>query len=254
MIRNWETYIFPLGTAILLLASWHLAVVATGTSVFPSPAEVLRGFAELSRKGVLWSYLRDSLLRVGAGYSLAVCCGIPLGMLLGWYPLMAGSINPLIQVFRPISPLAWMPLAVIWFGVSEVAPIFLIFLGAFFPVVVATMNGVRSVPSMYLLAGRNFGLGPLALLRRVVFPAVLPQVLTGLRLALGIGWLVVVAAEMIAVDSGLGYLIIDSRNAGKRYDLVVTAMVAIGLTGLLLDVLVRRTERLKAVRWGFRSE
>jgi NitT/TauT family transport system permease protein len=104
---------------------------------------------------------------------------------------------------------------------------------------------------MYIHAGRNFGLSAPALLSRVIFPAALPRVLSGLRVALGVAWLVVVAAEMIAVNSGLGYLVIDSRNAGKRYDLVIAAMLLIGVIGLLLNTLVRQVERLRAVRWGF---
>src|SRR5450830_1260418 len=128
-----------------------------------------------------------------------------LDLALGWHPNLASAFIPVIQMPRPISPLAWMPLAILWFGVSEAAPGFLIFLGAFFPIVVASMNGVRSVPAMYLQAGRNFGLSTPRLLARVVFPAALPQILVGLRIALGIAWIVVVAAEMIAVDSGLGY-------------------------------------------------
>ena len=115
------------------------------------------------------------------------------------------------------------------------------------------MNGVRNVPSMYRWAGRNFGFSPTQLIARVVFPAALPQIIVGLRIALGIAWLVVVAAEMIAVDSGLGYLVIDSRNSGKRYDLVVAAMILIGLTGLVLDMGFRRIEMLRSVRWGFRN-
>jgi NitT/TauT family transport system permease protein len=110
------------------------------------------------------------------------------------------------------------------------------------------------VPSVSRRAGRNFGLAPWQLLARVIFPAALPQILVGLRIALGIAWLVVVAAEMIAVDSGLGYLIIDSRNSGKRYDLVVAAMLLIGIIGLALDFGFRRLEKIKSVRWGFRHE
>jgi NitT/TauT family transport system permease protein len=166
---------------------------------------------------------------------------------------LAAVCNPVIQMLRPISPLAWMPLAVIWFGVSNVAPIFLIFLASFFSIVVAAMNGVRDVPPMFLLAGRNFGLTRAQLMRRVIFPAVLPRILVGLRLSFGIAWLVLVAAEMIAVDSGLGYLIIDARNAGKRYDLVIGGMLLIGVIGLMLDALIRRAERLRSVRWGFRE-
>jgi NitT/TauT family transport system permease protein len=163
-------------------------------------------------------------------------------------------VNPVIQMLRPISPIAWIPVSIIWFGVGDLAAVYLIFLSSFFPIVVASMNGVRNVPSMYRRAGRNFGLSPGKLIAKVVFPAALPQIIVGLRIALGIAWLVVVAAEMIAVDSGLGYLVIDSRNSGKRYDLVVAAMIMIGLTGLALDTIFRRIERVKSVRWGFRNE
>jgi NitT/TauT family transport system permease protein len=144
-------------------------------------------------------------------------------------------------------------LSVIWFGVSNIAPIFLIFLASFFPIVLATMNGVRNVPPVYLQAGRNFGLTTGALIRRVIFPAVLPRIVVGLRIAFGVAWLVLVASEMIAVDSGLGYMIIDARNAGKRYDLVVGGMLTIGVIGLVLDGMIRMLERLKFVRWAFRE-
>jgi NitT/TauT family transport system permease protein len=232
----------------VLVALWHFAVVATGTKIFPSPVAVLRGLNDLPHLG---AYTWDSLFRVACGYGAAVLLGIPVGLALGWFSSAARAANPLIQMLRPISPLAWMPLAVIWFGVSNLAPIFLIFLASFFPVVLATMNGVRNVPPMYVQAGRNFGLSTGALIVRVVFPAILPRIVVGLRIAFGVAWLVLVAAEMIAVDSGLGYLIIDARNAGKRYDLVVGGMLLIGAIGLILDALIRRTEKLKFVRWAF---
>jgi len=234
-----------------VLVTWHVAVRMSGTNIFPSPLSVAQGIEGLMAGGRFWTYVRDSLLRVSAGYLLAVASGIPLGILLGWFPILNSAVNPLIQMLRPISPLAWMPLAVIWFGVGNITPIFLIFLAAFFPIVVSTINAVRNVPRVLLLTGSNFGLSRIDMLRRVVFPATIPSVLTGLRLALGVAWLVVVAAEMIAVDSGLGYLIIDSRNAGKRYDLVVAGMLAIGIIGLMLDLLIRRLERLRSVRWGY---
>ncbi|HEX9162757.1 MAG TPA: ABC transporter permease [Thermoanaerobaculia bacterium] len=236
----------PVCTGIVLLLAWWLAVRMTGTKIFPSPVDVARAIVSLSEKSLLWSYIRDSLVRVFAGYLAGVIVGMPIGMLVGWYAPVERAVNPVVQMLRPISPLAWMPLAVIWFGVSNAAPIFLIFLGTVFPIIVATANAVRNVPPMFLQAGRNFGLTTPALLRRVVFPAMLPRMLASLRIAFGVAWVVLVASEMIAVDSGLGYLIIDARNAGKRYDLVVAGMLLIGIIGLALDTAFRRLERAQA--------
>jgi NitT/TauT family transport system permease protein len=250
-MRRWEVWYWPLAAFALALAIWDVAVVRTGTHIFPSPVQVLLGLKELVHKGVLFGYMRDSLTRVFAGYLAAVLLGVPAGLLLGWYPKAAGAFNPVIQMLRPISPLAWTPLAIVWFGVTDLAPMFLILIASFFPIVVSTINGVRNIPPMFYNAGRNFGLTPVSLLRRVIFPAALPQIFMGLRIALGVAWLVVVAAEMIAVDSGLGYLIIDSRNAGKRYDLVLAGMLLIGLIGLALDGCIRRLEKFNAVSWRF---
>ena len=251
--RKWEPYVWPLVTAVLLVVVWHYAVAWTKTTVFPSPLAVLRGAVQLANSGVLLKYVGDSLRRVGIGYLVAMALGIPCGLLLGWYPAAAQVVNPTIQILRPISPLAWIPVAIILFGVGDLAAGFLIFLASFFPIVVSAMDGVRNVPAMYRQAGRNFGLSPVQLLSRVVLPAALPQMLVGLRIALGIAWLVVVAAEMIASNSGLGYLVIDARNSGKRYDLVVAAMIIIGLIGLVLDLVFRRAETLKSIKWGFRD-
>jgi NitT/TauT family transport system permease protein len=253
-MRRPAALLLPLGTAAALVALWHLAVRGSGATVFPAPGDVVAALVELARDGVLAPAVARSLLRVGSGYLLALVVGVPLGMLMGWSAGAARALNPVVQVLRPISPIAWIPVAIVLFKVGDGAAVFLIFLAALFPIAVATMNGVRSLPPMVLQAGRNFGLSPPAVLARVVFPAALPQVLVGLRIALGVAWLVVVAAEMSGIESGLGYLVIDARNAGKRYDLVVAAMVVIGAIGLTFDLLARRVERLPAVRWGFRSD
>lgn len=249
--RMWEKYLWPALAAGILLALWHYSVLWTGTKVFPSPLDVEKGILELAHKSLLWSYIGDSLRRVGLGFGLATVFGIPLGLTLGWYPATNQVVNPLLQLLRPISPIAWIPIAIIFFGVGDNAATFLIFFGAFFPIVVTCVNGVSNVPSVFRRAGRNFGLTAPQLLAKVIFPAALPQILIGLRIALGIAWLVVVAAEMIAVDSGLGYLIIDARNSGKRYDLVVAAILIIGVIGLVLDSCFRALEKIKSVRWGF---
>ncbi len=251
--RPWRppaAMVLPLAVAIAMLLGWEAAVRATATDLFPGPGQVARGIGELIRKGLLLKYIVASLFRVTWGFALAMVVGVPLGLFLGWFRPAYQAFNPLIQVLRPISPIAWIPLAILWFGVSDAAPIFLIFLASVFPITVSAMAAVQNLQPVYLRAARNFGLGGVELFRRVILPATLPQILTGVRIALGVAWLVVVAAEMIAVNSGLGYLIIDARNAGKRYDLVVAGMAIIGLIGLALDLLVRRFERFDEVNWG----
>ena len=248
--RKHEAWLLPLAVGVAFLLGWHLAVKLSGTPIFPSPLDVARGIGELIGHGLLLKYVVASLFRVSVGFMLALLVGIPLGLAMGWFTRAFLALNPLIQVLRPISPIAWIPVAILWFGVDDRGPVFLIFLASLFPITTATAAAVRTIPPVYLRAARNFGITGLPLFRRVILPAALPQIITGLRLALGVAWLVVVAAEMFGISSGLGYLIIDARNAGKRYDLVVAGMVLIGLIGLVLDVLVRRLERLDEVRWG----
>jgi NitT/TauT family transport system permease protein len=240
-----------IAVAALLIAIWWGAVAATKSVIFPTPLQVVNATLDLARDGTLWNHIGASLFRVGTGFLLAIAVGIPLGLLMGWVSGAFMTLNPIVQMLRPISPIAWIPLAILWFGVGDLSPIFLIFLASVFPTIVQTAAGVHTIERQYLLAARNFGVSRSKLFLQVVIPAVLPQIIVGMRVSLGVAWLVVVAAEMIALRSGLGYLIIDSRNAGNRYDLVVAAMVVIGLTGLLLDSAMRRLEGLDAVRWRY---
>ena len=242
-----------LGPVIALLAIWHVAVVASGSLIFPTPWQVLLGLIELGGQGLLVKHVVASLFRVTYGYLLAVALAIPIGLLMGRSAMASTLLNPLMQGLRPISPIAWIPLAILWFGVGDLSPIFLIFLSSFFPMVVGTAAGVAAIDQKYLRAARNFEFEGFKLVRAVILPAALPQIVTGMRIGLGVAWLVVVAAEMIAVGSGLGYLIIDSRNAGNRYDLVVAGMATIGFIGFLLDGLMRKLERLDEVRWRYET-
>ncbi len=257
-MRRWlrwpePAFLLPCAVAAISLFVWELAVRASKNDLFPGPWQVAQGIVELMRKGLLVKYIVASLFRVTWGFGLAVLVGVPFGLFLGWFRPAYWAFNPILQILRPISPIAWIPLAILWFGVSDASPVFLIFLASFFPITVSASAAVQNLQPVYLRAARNFGLSRVQLFRRVILPASLPQILTGVRIALGVAWLVVVAAEMIAVNSGLGYLIIDARNAGKRYDLVVAGMLVIGLIGLLLDLLVRRLERFEEVSWGYAS-
>jgi NitT/TauT family transport system permease protein len=248
-------HLLQTGPALALIAAvvalWWGAVALSGSVIFPTPAQVLAGLAQLALDGTLWIHIAASLLRVAGGFALAVIAAVPLGLWMGRVPAAWRALNPLFQILRPISPIAWIPLTILWFGVGDASPVFLIFLAAVFPMIVQTAAGVRAIERRYLDAADNFGVPRAVLLRQVIVPAVLPEVVVGMRIGLGVAWLVVVAAEMIAPHSGLGYLIIDARNAGNRYDLVVAGMTVIGLIGLLLDWAMRLLERLPSVRWRY---
>lgn len=235
----------------VLIGLWWWAVVAADSLIFPTPGQVVTGTLELAEDGTLWEHIRASLMRVGIGFALAVLVAVPTGLWMGRVDGAYRTLNPVFQIMRPISPIAWIPLAILWFGVGDVSPVFLIFIAAVFPMIVQTASGVHTIEKRYLHAAQNFGVSRATLFRRVIVPAVLPEIVVGMRIGLGVAWLVVVAAEMIALHSGLGYLIIDSRNAGNRYDLVIAGMIIIGLIGLLLDGLMRLLEGLKSVRWRY---
>ena len=234
-----------------LVAVWWIAVSATNSVIFPTPWAVIAGTLELLKDGTLWRHIGASLMRVGAGFGLAVCVAVPLGLWMGWVRGAYQMLNPVFQILRPISPIAWIPIAILWFGVGNASPIYLIFISSVFPMVVQTTVGVHTIEKRYLRAAENFGVSRATLFKQVVIPAVLPQILVGMRIGLGVAWLVVVAAEMIALRSGLGYMIMDARNAGNRYDLVIAGMIIIGLIGLSLDGIMRMLEGIRWVRWRY---
>jgi NitT/TauT family transport system permease protein len=230
---------------VAFLVAWHLTTLGNKIGDLPGPYLTGKGLVEVALQGVLWQNIVASVFRVAWGFILAAAVGIPLGMALGWYPRVRETWNPLVQSLRPISPIAWLPFAVILFGgnamSSDLSAIFLIFLSAFFPIVTASTSAAESLDQKYIRSAANFGVDGVEFFRRVVLPASLPQILTGLRLALGIAWVVVVAAEMLGVETGLGYQVMDSRNA-LRMDYVAAAMVVIAVIGLLLDSAMARIE------------
>lgn len=241
----------PLAVIALVIAVWWWIVDHSESPIFPTPWQVVTGTLELAEDGTLWEHITASLYRVGVGFGCAMLIGIPLGLWMGWVAGAYRTFNPIFQMLRPISPIAWIPLAILWFGVGEASPIFLIFMASVFPLIVQTTAGVHTIDRRYLRAAANFGVSRGVMFRRVVIPAVLPEIIIGMRIGIGVAWLVVVAAEMIALRSGLGYLIMDSRNAGNRYDLVIAAMILIGMIGLMLDGTTRLLEKLKTVRWRY---
>ncbi|TAJ13227.1 MAG: ABC transporter permease [Planctomycetota bacterium] len=258
MKTRYEKWLLPLCVLAALLVLWSLWASggSGGATDFPTPLEVVRGFADQfqtkpgERAPIIVRHVVSSLFRTSSGFLLAVALGVPIGLAMGWYSRVFYALNPLVQLLRPISAIAWIPIAIMIFNRDDPRSILLIFIASLFPIVVSSAAAVRSIPQVYIRAAENFGVSGWALFRKVVLPACLPQIVTALRVAFGIAWIVVVAAEMVAVQEGLGWLIIDARYQGARTDLIVGTMILIGLIGLTLDTLMRKLENLDQVRWG----
>ena len=180
--------------------------------------------------------------RVAKGFCLAVLIGVPLGIMIGWSRLAASVVDPTIQWLRPVPITAWLPISIALFGISDFGAVFLITIGAFYPIVINTTQGARDVDKNWIRAALMMGASQYDILRRVVLPAALPSIFTGLRIGLGIGWTAVIVSEMVAVKSGLGYVLWDAYYVG-RMDIVIADMVSIGLVGFMSDWLIVRLER-----------
>lgn len=236
----------------LIVAAWAAvsALQLFPPALFPTPGAVARGLITEANSGRLPQDAVASLFRVGAGFLLATALGIPAGLLLGHSAVARGALLPLVNFFRNLSPLAWIPFAILWLGIGDPPAIFLIFMAAVFPVILSTAAAVASIPSVYFRVARDLGIQGPRLLSDVTLPAIAPQVITTLRVTAGLAWLVVVAAEMIAGSDGLGFAVWDARN-GLRIDLLAAVMVVIGLLGVGIDRLLVQMTRIPSVRWGY---
>ncbi len=233
------------------IALWQLLCSISGfhPNLLPPPLAVGKALGEVFTDGAIFSDIKDSMYRFVSGYFLAVLAAIPLGLVLGWFKRVFAYINPLIQLLRPISPMAWMPFIVLFFGIGDIPAIAIIFIAAFFPVLLSTAAAVGNVDRTYLKVAANFGIRQPAVLYKIVFPSAFPQIANGLHLALGTAWVFLVAGEMIGIQSGLGFLIIDARN-NIRTDLLLATIFIIGTIGFLLDALIKEIEKWVFNRWG----
>jgi ABC-type nitrate/sulfonate/bicarbonate transport system permease component len=210
--------------------------------LFPTPSHVVRTMGRLIASGDLFIHIGSSLRRVCIGYLMAVLMAIPLGIAIGWWKRVESLVDPLVNTLRPIPPLAWIPISILWFGIGDAQNAFIIWLCAFFPILLNTTAGVKAIDPMHIRAALCLGATRMALFRRIILNGALPTIVTGLRIGLGIGWMGLVAAELVAAPSGLGYLISDARSL-LATDVVVVGMVTIGLLGLLIDLAMRRVAR-----------
>jgi NitT/TauT family transport system permease protein len=235
---------------ILIVAIWDIAVRANWIShlLLPSPWTVA-GSAKnylfetpAGREDVL-----GSSYRVLVGFGLATVVGVPLGLAIGLWRTAFELFSPLLSYLKNIAPIAWIPLAIIWFGLGDPPAFFLIIVGCIFPIILNTVDGVRSVDRVYLRVAQNVGASTFSIFRSVVFPGALPGILTGLRVALGVAWMCVIVAEMVAVNSGLGFRETQAREYGW-VDIVLVTMLTIGVLGFLYDRVIVIVSR-RMLRW-----
>jgi sulfonate transport system permease protein len=241
---------------IVIGAGWEWAARAGAVqnTLLPPPSAVLSAFWNLLARGHLLLHIGASLQRVLAGFSLAAALGLGVGIAMGT-SRAAGRLGDLvIQVLRPIPPIAWIPLAILWFGIGESSKVFIIFLGAVFPIVINILEGIRSTDRRYVELARALEVPRNRFVWKVILPGALPAIITGLRVGLGNAWVCVVAAELIAADKGVGFIIVDGREL-SRTDVVIAGMASIGIIGKLMDVALKRLEaRLVRGRVAYSGE
>jgi NitT/TauT family transport system permease protein len=243
---------FPLAVIVI----WHFATTGRKYSLIPPPREVLVALYDLAFGGIyddafsatLHIHLLASISRVYGGFALALLVALPLGLMIGRIPFVRQLLDPTFQVLRPIPVTAWLPLAMILFGLGPKSAFFLVFLGAFYPVLLNTVFGVRSVDPRLFEAASMLGCSGTAQFYRVVLPASLPAIFTGLRLGLGFAWVVIVVGEMTGVQTGLGAIIMEARQL-SRTEIVICGMVVIGAAGFLSDRLVMLLGQ-RLLRWS----
>lgn len=250
------TWLVPAVLPLLLLLAWDGAVRASGTMLIPSPQEVgwmlwdfaFGGIYDDAFSATLPTHWLQSMARVYGAFALAALVGIPLGLVIGKNAAIRRFVDPTLQMLRPVPVTAWLPLSMIFFGVGPNAAIFLVFLGAFFPIVINTTFGVKSVEPRLFEAAAMLGCKGTSMFRQVVLPAAMPSIFNGLRLGHGIAWFLIVVGEMTGVPEGLGAAIMDGRML-SRTDVVIAGMVVIGFTGFVTDrLLVILNNRL--LKWS----
>lgn len=227
-------------TLIVLLIVWQFAskvwlprIDPHMAVLMPAPSTIAVTAAGMIASGELLFHLMASLKREAVAFLFAASA-IPLGIMMGWWRLVHDQVNPLMEILRPIPPLAWIPLSILWFGIGDEQNEFIIFLGIFFPILVNTIVGVKNIDPILIRAARSLGAPERKLLVRIVFIGALPQIITGVRIGLGVGWMALVAAELVGANSGLGFIINDARSM-LRTDIIIVGMLAIGIVGLLID-------------------
>ena len=250
----WRTSATGFIVPVVIIALWQMSAMLgwVNPQVLPSPVAVVRKWIEYllpltpydpaASSWLMWAVSGEllydtvtSMYRVVVGFAIGAGLALPLGLVMGASPRVYAWLNPLMQVLRPIPPIAYIPLAILWFGLGNAPALFLISLGAFFPVLMNTIAGVRQVDGIYIRAARNLGASQSTMFVRVMLPAAVPYILSGVRIGIGTAFIVVIVSEMIAVNNGLGFRILEAREYFWS-DKIIAGMISIGLLGLVIDV------------------
>lgn len=246
-----KSVIYSILSFAIAILVWQIIVWSGEFSpaLFPSPLHVAKAFGEIISDGTLASGITASLYRFVIGYVVAAVSGVAFGILLGMNNILFRLANPVIQVIRPIAPVAWMPFIVLLIGIGDAPAIVIIFLAGFFPVLLTTAGAVHKVDDVYLKVAANYGISRSRTIFQIILPAIFPQIANSLHIALGSAWIFLVSGEMVGTQSGLGYMIIDARN-NMRTDILIATMIVIGIIGFLLDLLIGRFEKQVTALWG----
>ncbi len=244
-------FLLPLAGLLVAFLIWYAltALNIWDAHLLPGPRATWDALKELWADDTLLPYIGVSLYRFALGYSLAVIFAVPLGLVLGWFTTAFKIVNPVFQLLRPISPMAWFPFIVLWFGIGDAPAIAIITIAAFFPVFFSTASAISQIDPILLRVADNFQLSRLKFFLQVAVPSAFPNIMVGLRMAIGTAWIFLVAGEMVGAQAGLGYLIVDARN-NLRMDMVLAGILLIGAIGWLLDSLMNALESAVSSKWG----
>jgi NitT/TauT family transport system permease protein len=250
--KKFRSFLLPAAVIFCLFLIWYFTCYFELVAAYqlPSPGDVVRSMREEIANGRLFNDVIASMWRVSIGFIISVCLAVPFGLWLGQHLTARKAFVPLLNFFRFLSPLAWIPFAILWFHIGDKPAVFLLFMATFFPLTLSTMAAVANIPKIYFRVAQDYNYKGVELLTKVTFPAVMPQLVTALRVTYGIAWVVIVAAEMVGCQDGLGYGIWDARN-GLRLDTAVCYMVVIGALGMGVDRLIAQLSKLPNIRWGY---
>ncbi|MCG8346998.1 MAG: ABC transporter permease [Chloroflexales bacterium] len=228
-----------------MLTIWHIIASQPDVNsvLLPTPQEVSEAAIEMTVQGVLVEDLVVSIKRVTIGFLFASVCGIVLGALLSASTWISGLLYPVLELIRPIPPIAWIPLAILWFGIGDTPSYFIVSIGAFFPVFLSTYDAIAGVDRRFIDAARCMGASKRMLIMKVTLPAALPSILTGLRIGLGVAWMAVVAAELVSARSGLGYMIQLNRSLLETARVII-GMIVIGMVGATMTTVLYRIQKI----------